>query len=380
MPLDARETPIRIAFFLGILGGGGAERSTNRLAKELVARGYHVDLVASSVCGDMVDEVPAGVRLFDLKASGTARAVIPYIRYLRREDPEIVIACPSSVCFVAAAVNGTLTRRRMVIFVQRTWEGVLHGRQARLRYRLQQIGVLAAYRRAEAIIAVSHATKQHLLDIPGMKAERIHVIYNPIWSPALEERAREAVAHPWLAEPGGPPVVLAVSRLSREKGIDILLRAFALLLRQREARLLVLGEGEERPALERLVAELGLAGRVSMPGFEPNPFAYMARCALLVLPSRHEALGNVLVEAMSVGTPVVSTASPGGTGEILGQGRFGVQVPVDDPPSMARAIENTLDAPLDPGLLRARAREFSAISSVIAVEKLIRECAARRQA
>ncbi|MDQ0349000.1 glycosyltransferase [Ancylobacter vacuolatus] len=370
---------MRIAFFLGILGDGGTERSTIRLAKELVARGYRVDLVASSVRGDMVREVSAGVRLVDLKAGGTARAIIPYIHYLRREDPEIVFACPSSVCFVAAAVNGTLTRRRTVIFVQHTWEGVLHGRQARFRYGLQQKFVLPAYRRAEAIIAVSHASKQQLLGIAGMRPERIHVIYGPIWSPALEESAREAVTHPWLAEPRGGPVILAVGRLSREKGIDTLLRAFALLPRGREARLLVLGEGEERPALEQLVAELGLTGRVSMPGFEPNPFAYMARSALLVLPSRHEALGNVLVEAMAVGTPVVSTNSPGGTGEILEQGRFGTQVPVDDPPAMARAIEATLDAPLAPELLRARARVFSATSSVVAVEQLMHELAARRR-
>ncbi len=358
------------------MAGGGSERSTNRLAGELVGRGYQVDVVANSVRRDMVDEVPAGVRLFDLEAGGTAKAILPYIRYLWRENPDIVIACPSSVAFVAVLVNGTLTRRRTIIVVQRTFEQVLHGPQGRPRYALLQKVVLPAYRRAAAIIAVSHATRQQLLGIPGIRPERVHVIHNPIWSPALAERAREPVSHPWFVQAGGPPVILAVGRLAPEKGVDVLLRAFALLRRERDARLLVLGEGPERPALERLVAELGLTDSVLMPGFESNPFAYMARSSVLVLPSRHEALANVLVEAMALGVPVVATDSPGGSSEILDSGRCGRLVPVDDAEALALAMRQTLDAPLNPELLKERARHFSATNSVAAVERLFREIGA----
>ena len=138
-----------------------------------------------------------------------------------------------------------------------------------------------------------------------------------------------------------------------------LLQAFAQVRAQRQARLLLLGEGEMRRKLEALARELGVDQDVSLPGFASNPFAYMARAAVFVLSSVHEGLPGVLIQALACGCPVVSTNCPGGAAEILEDGRYGRLVPVGDPAAMAQAIISTLDAPPDRELLQKRASLFS---------------------
>jgi glycosyltransferase involved in cell wall biosynthesis len=155
--------------------------------------------------------------------------------------------------------------------------------------------------------------------------------------------AREEPGHPWF-EPGQLPVVLGVGRLTRQKDFPTLIRAFAHLRSRREARLIILGEGEDRPELERLIGELQLTGDVALPGFQ-NAMAYMARSALFVLSSAWEGLPTVLIEALAVGTRVVSTDCPSGPREILQDGRLGALVPIGDAVALARAMEAALDQP-----------------------------------
>jgi glycosyltransferase involved in cell wall biosynthesis len=139
-------------------------------------------------------------------------------------------------------------------------------------------------------------------------------------------------------------VLIAVGRLQIQKDYPTLLRAFAQVRQKRPVRLLILGEGKERPMLEELIKTLGVEEDVSLPGFVMNPFAYMARASLFVLSSRWEGLPTVLIEAMCCGTPVVSTDCPSGPREILREGQYGQLVPVGEPTALARAIETTLDA------------------------------------
>jgi glycosyltransferase involved in cell wall biosynthesis len=169
----------------------------------------------------------------------------------------------------------------------------------------------------------------------------MRVIYNPVIDAALYAKADAPVEHPWF-QPNQPPVVLAAGRLVALKGYDTLLRAFARVRQETFARLVILGEGPERPNLERLAAELGVAADVDMPGFDPNPFRYMKRAGVFVLSSRCEGLPNVLIQALACGCPVVSTDCPSGPSEILDGGRYGALVPVDDVEAMAGAIVRAL--------------------------------------
>jgi glycosyltransferase involved in cell wall biosynthesis len=138
-------------------------------------------------------------------------------------------------------------------------------------------------------------------------------------------------------------VILGVGRLTRQKDFFTLVRAFAELRRRRRARLIILGEGEDRAGLEALVAELGLGDDVALPGFRDNAPGYMARSSLFVLSSAWEGLPTVLIEALAVGTRVVSTDCPSGPREILQDGRLGALVPVGDAPALAKAMEDALD-------------------------------------
>src|SRR5690606_12307266 len=162
-----------------------------------------------------------------------------------------------------------------------------------------------------------------VLDLPR---NRIRVVYNPVFTEMLLQKAKEPIDHPWL-QPGQPPVILGVGRLAWEKDFPTLIKAFAKVKAQMNCRLIILGEGNLRKELEFLIESLGLEESVQLPGFVENPFAWMSRASLFVLSSVSEGLPNALIQAMACGTPVVSTNCPSGPNEIMEGGKWGALVP-----------------------------------------------------
>jgi len=149
-----------------------------------------------------------------------------------------------------------------------------------------------------------------------------------------------------------------VGGLKREKDFPLLLHAFSRLRNKVDARLLILGEGDERSALEALIRELGLQEPVFLPGFVPDTVPFHAHADLFVLSSSNEGFGNVIVEALEQGTPVVSTDCLSGPAEILEGGRYGTLVPVGDVEALAKAMEDALTHPHDTEALKRRAQDF----------------------
>jgi len=184
------------------------------------------------------------------------------------------------------------------------------------------------------------------------------VIHNPIVSADLFEKQNEAVEHPWFQD-SEVPVIIGIGRLHTQKDYETMIRAFSIIRRDRAVNLLILGEGTEKDRLLDIVKKLDLDDFVEFPGFVSNPHAFIARASVLALSSRWEGFGNVLVEALAAGTPVVSTDCPGGPSEILEEGRLGKLVPVGDIEAFARAIQDTLDDPQDRDKLIDRADDFS---------------------
>jgi glycosyltransferase involved in cell wall biosynthesis len=203
------------------------------------------------------------------------------------------------------------------------------------------------YRWASDVVVVSRGAADDFLRVTGLPPERVKVIYNPIVTPELRRKAKEALVHPWFAA-GQPPVVLGVGRLSAQKDFGTLIHAFARVRETCTARLMILGEGEDRPMLETLIASLGLQGDVEMPGFVANPYTYMTHARLFVLSSRWEGLPTVLVEALFCGLPVVATDCPSGPREILQGGQYGRLVPVGDVTALAQTIQDSLAAQVQP--------------------------------
>ncbi|NJK80391.1 MAG: glycosyltransferase, partial [Chloroflexaceae bacterium] len=204
-------------------------------------------------------------------------------------------------------------------------------------------------------------------------------VYNPTITPELIEHSHAPLDDPWLTAPERPvPVVLGVGRLVPNKDFANLIQAVALVRQQRPLRLLILGEGDERPRLEALVQRLGLSDAVRMPGYVTNPYAYMRRADLFVLSSANEGLPGVLIEAMACGAPVVATDCATGPREILTGGQYGRLVPVGDSTALAAAIVATLDHPQPAEQLQERAALFSAERAVGAYLELAQQAGITR--
>jgi glycosyltransferase involved in cell wall biosynthesis len=386
------------------LAGGGAEAVTLNLARGFVERGHRVSLILCRLRGPLLERVPERVELLGLKASpawqARARAlaadpggagamlkpillarkshrVLRYLpgltRYLRQERPKVLLSAlpyPNLTAVWAKRLAGASTQ--VVVSEHNTLSrNIADDRPWRKRFLPPLMG--RGYAAADHIIAVSDGVADDLSSCAGLPRERITTVYNPVVTPDLVSRSEAPLDHPWF-EPGAPPVVLAAGRLVPQKDFPMLLRAFARLRAARPARLMILGQGrgsEPAAALWELARELGVAEDFALPGFVDNPFAYMARASVFVLSSAWEGFGNVLVEAMVCGCPVVSTDCPSGPSEILEAGRFGALVPIGDDAAMAGAIAACLDDPPDPAALRRRAEAFSMERAVDAYLKVL---------
>lgn len=195
--------------------------------------------------------------------------------------------------------------------------------------------------RADVIVAVAHSIKKDLVVNFKVPAEKIVVIYNPIDVQKIRKCATESLMHPWLNRKEGF-LVVAVGRLVKLKGFEVLIRAFAQLPQKLDARLIILGEGEEREALQQLIEQLGLSECVALLGFQENPWKCMARADLFVLPSLTEGLPNVIGEALALGLPVLATDCSSGVREYLENGKCGLLVPPGDPAALADGIARML--------------------------------------
>ena len=352
-------SPPTLAIFLPSLAGGGAERMMINLAAGALAEGVEVDLVCADARGPYLSQIPPGCRLVDLKASRMLSALPKLAIWLRRHRPTALLAAMDHANLVAiwarqlARVQPSV---RLAVSV-RSQLSVAAANEPSLRGRTLPWLARQFYPWADSVIAVSEGVADDLVSCLGLSRAQIAVIPNPVVSDDIEALANESLDHPWFA-PGAPPVLLAAGRLTTQKAFPTLLRAFARLVPERDLRLMILGEGPDRPALQAEINALGLGARVALAGFDPNPFRYLARARLFVLSSAWEGLPGVLIQAMACGTPVVSTDCPSGPREVLENGRLGPLVPVGDAEALAAAIGRTLDQPLPAATLKAGAAQY----------------------
>jgi len=342
-----------IAIFLPSLRGGGAERVMVTLANGFAARGHRVDLVLTRAEGPYLPEVAKEVRIVDLDKGRVLASLLPLASYLRRERPHAMLSVLNHANIIAILARKLArVRTRLVVSERNSLAGLPLGLAGWIICGLMRL----LYSAADGVVAVSQAMAEELVTKIGLSPTQVAAIPNPVDVASLAVLAQARPDHPWLA-PGQPPVMLAVGRLEKQKDYPTLLEAFARLRSQREARLVILGEGSQRAVLDQRIARLGLAGLVELAGFKSNPFAWMAACDLFVLSSRYEGFPNVLVQAMACGTTVVSTDCPTGPDEILEGGRWGRLVPVGDAEALAQAMADALDDTSPPDV-RKRADAF----------------------
>ncbi|MDF2757558.1 MAG: glycosyl transferase group 1 [Thermomicrobiales bacterium] len=348
----------RIALFTRDLAGGGIGRVIVNLATGFAERGHDVDIVLARRRGPYLAQLAPGVRVIDLGVDRTLRCVPGLVRYLRRERPRALLACADGANVVALWAK-RLAGSPVRLLISTHTSLSRNAREAsQARGRLIPYFVRRFYPWADDVIAVSQGVADDLAATAQLDRERIRVIYNPVDIRGIIEAATAPLDHPWFG-PGEPPVIVSAGRLTRQKDYPTLIRAFGRVRQRRPARLLILGEGEDRPALEALARELGVGADLSLPGFVANPYPFLAAARLFVLSSAWEGFGNVLIEAMALGTPVIATDCPSGPAEILGHGRYGTLVPVGDHVALAQAMASGLRAggPVHGG--RERAAHFA---------------------
>ena len=332
-----------ICFFLPNLSEGGVQRAVINLAHAFIEQDLKVDIVLDRVTGSFVKQIPTNCRIVDLEAPRLRNAVPTLISYLRKDRPRGLLSFMhyhDEIAVLAKQLSGVSTK--IAVVTQNTLLGIprpplksLPGFLGLTPYYPHTL-IKLFYPRADAVCACSQGVAQDVAQISGLPVEKIKVIYNPIVTPALIEKAKEPVEHPWF-KAGEPPVILSVGRLTKQKDFPTLIHAFAQVRKQQNARLMILGTGPNKSQLEALTFELGIENEVALPGFVDNPYAYMARANVFVLSSAWEGFGNVLVEALAVGTPVIST-NCSGPAEILDNGKYGFLTPVGDSNAIAEAI------------------------------------------
>lgn len=347
------------ALLFATSGHSGVDRVVQNLLPEFGHFDLRFDLLSIRGHGPFVETLPANVRRVQLAAGHKGTSLAPLAAYLLRHRPAALLTAnhglnrAAILARLATRVPTRLTIRLGMALTDPGAAGNTSKPPAVIR------SMARWYPRADAAITPSSGVAADLERLAGVARERLHVIPNPIVNARLHALARAPVDHPWFSD-ADCPVVLGVGELSERKDFATLLRAFARLRRTRPGRLVILGEGRSRAALEALAGELEISKDLWMPGYDANPYRYMARASLFVLASRWEGSPAVIVEALANGLPVVSTDCPSGPAETLQGGRCGVLVPVGDDIAMAQAMATTLDAPPPPARQREAARPFEA--------------------
>ncbi len=350
------KTPKHICIFPDRLDNGGVGRYAINLAEALLGQGAQVDLFLTAAAGELFPQRPKNARIF-IGGGSTKTSLVPFYKYLRSEQPDLLITANAYIDIVGVVTKvlaAVPTKQAITIHTARSADDM--GGKKRLK-QIYEVLCRLLYPRAQHIVAVSNAVAQDTTTYFKIK-KPIKVIYNPVVTPSLYSKSTDEAVHSFYQDKTAP-VLLAIGRLTTQKDFGTLLRAFAEVRKRTPAKLLILGDGEDRGMLETLANDLGITPDLSMPGFVDNPYPYIKQADALVSSSAWEGLPTVLIEALALGTPVVASDCPGGSSEILEGGKYGQLVEMKNSTALANAILETLSAPHDKSQLQARGQLFS---------------------
>jgi glycosyltransferase involved in cell wall biosynthesis len=320
------------------------------LSQALALANIDLDVLLIKARGPHVAALPSAATVIKLKSRHTATSVWEVARYLRSARPDALLAVKHRAILAALRARSLARADTPISGRLGTTVSAALANKSERRKRHWYRAMKKYYPRLHRLIAVSQGVANDVISITGMPQSQVPVVRNPTISPELLTAAQEHISHPWLENPA-TPVILGVGRLTEQKDFATMLSAFARVTKVRPARLIILGEGNLRDALEAQAVALGVSESVVLPGFQANPWAWMRHATLFVLSSRWEGSPNTLTEAMALGVPVVSTDCPSGPTELLDGGKIAPLVPMGDPEALSQAILAVLAEPPDPRTL-----------------------------
>lgn len=354
---------------VALFAGGGPGWSQTNVSMYLVCglalQGYTVDFVTlnstqedlKSLYG-MIDGFER-VNVYPLGVKNARSSIPPLIHYYKTQNPDVLfsqLTYFNAIAIFARLLAGSNTRN---ILIEGTLLSKMINSDSKFSFKLMSVPLLARliYPFAQGFIAKSVDILTDTQTVVGNRFKRVDsiVLPNPYPFERFQQLAEEDLDHPWFTDQT-LPVIVSSGRLCEQKGFDLLLQALADLQSSIPCRLIILGEGPDRPELESLIKKLNLEDRVELPGRVSNPWKYVKRSTIFVLASRWEGWPSALMEAMSIGTPVITTDCPGDGKKMVEHGKTGLIVPVNTISALREALFQLLSHPSQRSALASSAQ------------------------
>ena len=369
----------RVSFVLPSLNGGGAERAAVQVLNGLAADKWDRSMFLFERTGPYLADLDPSIALTSSPSPSRGERWQALRRFVKESEPHVVVAFLSFATTLSAA-RAAQTGARVVFNQQTPMTAFLGDADYEWRHGWRRTVFTATsrltYSAADLIVATSNGVAEDLTKNFGVNPDAIQVVPNPVDLDAVRARAGEAVEIDVDRE---TPVIVAAGRLADAKNYPLLIDAIAVLRRTLPVRLLILGQGELEQSLRRHIADRQLEGAITLLGFQRNPWKYIARADVFALSSHYEGFGNVLIEAMAVGVPVVATASAG-TRDIINHGVDGLLVEQHDADSLAAALAGVLSSPdrrrAMSGEARVAAERFAAPRVIARYDAVLEQAAA----
>lgn len=333
----------KIFFILPSLHGGGAEKITINLAREISKQGYFVEIILFEKKGIYLEEIEKEIKIFSLNAKKIRSSIIPLFIYLKKNKPSVIISVMTNANIIALFLQFFLKIKVIV-----TEHNLFSQEKESLGFYKKKIYFFLAqilYPRAISIVAVSNGIANDLINNVKINKKKVITIYNPIDIDNIKKNINEKIVHKWIGNDNFI-VILGIGRLSSQKNFSLLIHSFSQFKKKKpNAKLVILGEGEERKELEKLIFKLKLTNDIDMPGFIKNPYPYLSKSNIFVLSSNYEGLPTVLIESLICRTQIISTECGSGPREILKSGKYGAIVPINNINCLSLAMEKILKTP-----------------------------------
>jgi glycosyltransferase involved in cell wall biosynthesis len=360
---------IKLMMIVSSLNGGGSERVMSTLANHIDRDRFEVSLVLLRKEGIFLKDLKDDIKLIDLKVKKTRYAIVKLYQVIKTQKPDVVF---STMGTLNVTIGLLIPLFKNIRFIARESSIPSMNRKVGKYVALHDFLYRRVYNKFDMIVCQSHYMKKDLIKNYDIDEKIMVTINNPVDIEKITKLSDEKLDY----FDKNKVNLLAVGRLSKVKGYDLLFETFSKL--ENKYHLSIIGAGSQEQLLKSLSKDLGINDRVTFLGFQSNPYNYMKQTDYLILSSRHEGFPNVVLEANACGTPVVAFECPGGISEIIENGINGILVENGDTEKLAEAIDKTKEYHFDRDKIVDMVKKRYSLSLIIdsyekAIEKFIYE-------